>query len=155
MDKKEQDWLIQLTRENQIAQVLQANQYTKEFQLTLSREDAQTLMIGRKEELQRQERVEFGEGIMKKIIYEFCDSPFVYQENYVDSLLRLQEIFYLYKNESLDECTDDELLEYMKQAFDGECQGDFEYLENTALESFAREIRANSKSFIGGNEDDI
>ena len=120
MDKKGQDWLIQLTMENQMTHILQANQYTQEFQLSLSREDAQMLMNGRKEELQRQERVEFGEGIMNKIIYEFCDSPFIYQENYVDSLLRLQEIFYLYKNESMDECTDDELLEYMKQSFDGE-----------------------------------
>ena len=33
------------------------------------------------------------------------------QENYADTLMRLQDIFYLYKNESLDELTDDELLE--------------------------------------------
>ena len=30
------------------------------------------------------------------------------QENYADTLMRLQDIFYLYKNESLDELTDDE-----------------------------------------------
>ena len=55
--------------------------------------------------------------------------------------MRLQESFYLYKNESLDELTDDELLEFMKEAFDGRCQGSLEYLEETVLEEFARNIR--------------
>ena len=48
------------------------------------------------------------------------------QENYADTLMRLQDIFYLYKNESLDELTDDELLEYMKEKFDGICAGDLD-----------------------------
>jgi hypothetical protein len=34
------------------------------------------------------------------------------QENYCESLARLEEIFYLFKNEMLDEITDDELLEF-------------------------------------------
>lgn len=63
------------------------------------------------------------------------------QENYADTLMRLQDIFYLYKNESLDELTDDELLEYMKEKFDGICAGDLDYLEGTVLDTFAREVR--------------
>lgn len=80
MDLKEQDWLMQLTMENHIVQVLQTNQYTEGFQLSMTREDATKLMIGRKEELQMQERVEFGEGIPKKLIYAFCDSPYIIQD---------------------------------------------------------------------------
>ncbi len=57
------------------------------------------------------------------------------QENYADTLMRLQDIFYLYKNESLDELTDDELLEYMKEKFDGICAGDLDYLEGTELDT--------------------
>ena len=49
-------------------------------------------------EKQKQKRVEFGEGIVPKIIYEFCDSNYIDQNNYVDTIIRLQEIFYLYKN---------------------------------------------------------
>ena len=47
------------------------------------------------------------------------------------------------------ELTDDDLLEFMKEAFDGECEGDLEYLEDTALEEFARSIRREGKSFLG------
>ena len=55
---------------------------------------------------------------MTKIIYEFCDSDFIDQNNYVDTIIRLQEIFYLFKNEMQDEITDDELLHLMKEQFE-------------------------------------
>lgn len=87
---------------------------------------------------------------MRKI----CDSPYIYQDNYLDSLERLQEIFYLYKNESLDEITDDELLDYMKYKFDGICQGSLDYLEDTCLERFARNIRGETRKFFGKYEED-
>ena len=37
----------------------------------------------------------------------------------------------------------------MRDAFNGECQGSLEYLEETCLEQFARDIRANTRKFIG------
>lgn len=76
------------------------------------------------------------------------------QENYADTLMRLQDIFYLYKNESLDELTDDELLEYMKEKFDGICAGDLDYLEGTVLDTFAREVRTGTKKYIGKYRED-
>ncbi len=54
---------------------------------------------------------------------------------------RKEDMFYLYKNESLDEITDDELIEFMKDQFDGPCQGSLDHLEDTGLEAFARRIR--------------
>ena len=96
----------------------------------------------RKDTLQKQKRVEFGEGIVPKIIYEFCDSNYIDQNNYVDTIIRLQEIFYLYKNEMQDEITDDELLHLMKEQFELICFGDLDYLEGTCLANFAQAIRA-------------
>ena len=93
--------------------------------------------------------VEFGKGVLEKLIYAFCDSSYIYQENYVDTLSRLQDIFYLYKNESMDELTDDELIEYMRKTFDETCHGSLDYLEETCLEEFARNIRRSTHKFIG------
>ena len=106
-------------------------------------------MERRKEDLKEQQRIEFGEGILPKLIFTFCDSPYIYQDNYVDTIIRLQEIFYSYKNEVMDELTDDELLDFMKKAFDGECKGSLEYLEETALEQYARNVRKEGESFFG------
>ena len=101
----------QLSEKNEITAVLNTNQYTERFGLVLSEEEAKLLVQERFESLKEQQRVEFGKGILDKLIYAFCDSAYIFQDNYVDAITRLQEIFYLYKNESMDELTDDELID--------------------------------------------
>lgn len=144
---EEKNWLDLLSGQTQIAQVLDTNQYTERFGLALTNEDAQLLVQERTNALRTEQRVEFGQGILPKIIYMFCDSAYITQANYRDTLIRLQEIFYLYKNEMLDEITDDELLEFMKEQFEGVCYGDLDYLEGTCLDIFAQAIRAGYSGY--------
>lgn len=139
MDK---DWIVLLQQKNQLEKVLETNKATEQFGLVLNEQDAKLILEERKDTLQKQKRVEFGEGIVPKIIYEFCDSDYIDQNNYVDTIIRLQEIFYLYKNEMQDEITDDELLHLMKEQFELICFGDLDYLEGTCLANFAQAIRA-------------
>jgi len=117
------------------------NSSTEKFGVKLTEQEALQLFKSRISNLRELERVEFGEGILQKLIFAFCDSPYIYQDNYVSTLEALQEIFYEYKNETLDGLTDDELIEFMKEHFDGDCQGSIEYLEETCLEKLARKIR--------------
>lgn len=131
------------------AAIQNMNDYTQQFGLTLSEEEAGLLACARRESLKEQQRVEFGGGILEKLMRAFCESAYIYQEIWADTLTRLQDIFYLYKNESMDELTDDELIEVMREAFDGECQGSLEYLEDTCLEDFARKVRAGTHKFFG------
>ena len=139
MDK---NWMALLQQQNQLGKVLETNQVTKHFGLVLSEQDAKLILDERKKSLQEQRRIEFGEGIAPKIIYEFCDSDFIDRNNYADTIIRLQEIFYLFKNEMNDEITDDELLHLMKEQFELLCFGDLDYLESTCLVNFAQVIRA-------------
>lgn len=156
-DGKIPNWFNLIVSQTGIQTILDTNQYTKQFGVTLSEKETKLLLQERTHALQEQERVEFQGGILPKLIFTFCDSPYIYQDNYVDTLGRLQEIFYLYKNESLDELSDDELLEYMKQEFNSVCQGSLDYLEDTCLEQFARDIRKGTHRFIGKyhEEDDV
>lgn len=152
------NWLDVLQSQNQLAKVIETNQYTERFGLALSQQDAQLILDNRKTALHEQRRVEFGEGIVPKIIFEFCDSDFIDQSNYVDTIIRLQEIFYLYKNEMNDEITDDELLHLMKEQYEMQCHGDLDYLESTCLSDFARVIRAgygDLRNFSGGGLDEV
>lgn len=143
---------LEFLEKYQIKSIMETNAYTGKFGLNLSEEDVCILVKERKSTLREQQRVEFGEGILKKLIFAFCDSDFIYQENYTETMIRLQEIFYLYKNESMDELTDDELISYMREVFDGKCQGSLEYLEDTCLEAFARSIRKQTHKFMGRYE---
>lgn len=141
------NWLDMLQNKNQLSKVIETNRFTEQFGLTLSQQDAQLILENRKTTLSEQKRVEFGEGIVPKMIHEFCDSDYIDQNNYVDTIIRLQEIFYLYKNEMNDEITDDELIHLMKEQYENLCFGDLEYLESTCLSDFARAIRAGYEGF--------
>ena len=90
MDEK--DLLERLLGHNQMQKIMEMNHKTEAFGLVLTEEDAQILMERRMESLKEQQRVEFGEGILPKLIFTFCDSP-ISIVNYVDTLIRLQEIF--------------------------------------------------------------
>ena len=136
-------------QQNQLGKVLETNKETEHFGLALTLQYAELIVQERKNSLKEQRRIEFGEGIVTKIIYEFCDSDFIDQNNYVDTIIRLQEIFYLFKNEMQDEITDDELLHIMKEQFEQLCFGDLDYLEGTCLANFAQAIRAGYGGYQG------
>ena len=144
---KEKNFMELFSEKNQLQKVMETNKKTEQFGLELSQENAKLLVEARGEELKRQKRVEFGEGILPKIIFAFCDSSYITEDSYVETLCRLQEIFYLFKNESMDLLTDDELLDFMREQFEQTCFGDLDYLESTCLESFAREVRADYRTY--------
>ena len=137
-----QNWLELMNNQTWLAQVGETNQYTEQFGLVLSPQDAELLLAEKNAILKAERRVEFGPGIMPQIIYTFCDSSYISQADYAATLIRLQEIFYMYKNEMLDEITDDELLGFMREQFENVCFGDLDYLEGTCLDLFAQAVRA-------------
>lgn len=138
----EKNWIAFLQQETQLAEVIETNRLTGQFGLVLSEQDAKLILEERRNTLREQKRVEFGSGMTVRIIEAFCDSDFINQDNYVELIIRLQEIFYLYKNEMMDEISDDELLHFMREQFDQTCFGDPDYLEGTCLNIFSQAIRA-------------
>ncbi len=117
------------------------NELTARYGLALSEAQMQALVEGRFGALIDTGRVEFGEGVLKKLIYAFCDSPYVIQDNYEETILELQDSFYYYKNESMGLIADDELIGFMKIVFDGRAQGSLEYLTGTSLDELCRYAR--------------
>ena len=134
--------LMIINEKMQEKSIMKANVRTEKFGLVLSQEDVHAIITEKRVTLREERRLELGESIVPKIIDAFCDSPFISQNNYLQTLISLQHIFFEYKNEMDDEITDDELLNFMKEQFDGVCYGDTDYLETTCLDVFARAVRA-------------
>ncbi|MEA4964545.1 MAG: DUF6323 family protein [Oscillospiraceae bacterium] len=132
-------------RQMQLASAMQelriCNQFSEKYGLALSESEIQELVSCRAKALQDTGRVEFGGGVLPKLVYAFCDSPFLDQENYEAILAELQDAFYYFKNESVDRISDDELIDYMVQVFNGRAQGSAEYLTGTSLEELCRYAR--------------
>ena len=123
---------------NVLAEIKSCNEVTKKYGLTLTDEQIAELADGRQKALRDTDRIEFSGGILKKLILAFCDSPYLTQENYLETMYDLQEAFYFFKNESYDMISDDEMIEHMRTYFDGYAQGATEYIIGTSLEELCR-----------------
>ena len=87
-------------KQAEIANIKKCNEYTSKYGLVLSDNQISNILERRKEVLKETGRVELREGIIDKLIKEFCDSQYINQENYAETLYELIEIFYEYKKES-------------------------------------------------------
>lgn len=122
-------------------EILQYNRISARFGQALTPGQAQMLAEARQQTLQATHRVEFGTGLLQKLVSTFCDSPFIAPADYADTLAALQDIFYHFKNQTQNRISDDELLAAMCSAFNGPCQGSLELLRGRELEKLARLIR--------------
>jgi len=118
--------------------------------LSLATQDIQALVAGRLESLQVSDRVEFGGGVVKQIVLAFAGSPHMSQENFVQTVIELQELFYEFKNESLEQIPDDDLISKMRSLFDDPAEGDLGYLAEALFDGLARHVR---EEIVGGVDD--
>ena len=130
-----------LVQKQAVNEVMKMNDTTMKYGLMLTEQQSIALVETRSFALRNTGRIEFGGGVIDKIIYEFCDSPYISMHNYDAILHEIMEAFYYYKNETLDLISDDELIGYMKKMFDGVCQGSVELLSGRELERLARNLR--------------
>ena len=136
-----------------VAEIINCNEITSRYGLTLSQAKAQELIETRAFALSCNGRIEFSGGVSNKLIIKFCDSPYLSQFNYATILNELLETFYYFKNETLDEISDDELISLMKKYFDRNCQGSMELLQHRELEALARNIRYGISDYANLCED--
>jgi hypothetical protein len=136
-----------------IADIKQTNEDTLQFGLKLSEKDIRAVIAHRTEALKSTGRIEFSGEIIKKIICSFCDSPYILQENYVEIINDLVETFYFYKNETLEEISDDELIDFMKEYFDNKCQGDLDLLRDKYLERVAHNVKFGILDYFDVDQD--
>lgn len=116
------------------------------YGLTLTDADVADLVELRGKALRSAGRVEFGGGILPKLIRAFCSSPYVDRYNYAAVLGELQDAFYYFKTESQEQFSDDELIEFMVGVFNGEAAGSPELLSAISLEDLCRWARNGSNS---------
>lgn len=130
----------------EVQELSDCNDFSARFGLALSERQLKNLVVKRFDALKDTGRIEFGSGILKKLIYAFCDSPYIYPGNYEETLIELQDLFYLFKNESEDRIPDDDLIDFMKETFDGKAQGSLSYLAGSPFDELSRNMRYGYKA---------
>lgn len=121
--------------------ILRCNEQISTHGLIISERQAVAIAEANSTALKSNGRMEFGGETIKKLILSFSDSPFLCQDNFSDTVCELIDIFYHYKNETLDTISDDELISIMRDTFDGICGGDLEFLSSTVLNMLSRQVK--------------
>lgn len=127
-----------------VAAVLNCNKVSSAFGLILTYEQAVELVETRFIALKATGRLEFGGGIIEKIIFEFCDSLYIQQSEYSNTINYLVELFYQFKNASEDRLNDDELISLMRKSFDC-CNGSLELVEGRVFENLVELLKEENK----------
>lgn len=137
--------------EKEIGEIIALNERTAEFGLILTRKDAEEIVAAKREALKNSDRVEISGDVSVKLIGAFCDSPYIEQSTYKNTVNRLIDLFYELKNETNDLISDGEAIAFMKKSFNGECNGSLELLAYKTLPEFAAAVRREKgKSMFDG-----
>lgn len=132
---QEETFALFAQNRTETARALRAcNAQTARYQLTLSEAEIGMLLRAREDALRETGRVEFGESILPRLALALCDSPYISQADYAQTLAAVQALFYRCKTESGGRLTDSALLRLLRETFDGPAQGSLDYLAQTALE---------------------
>lgn len=108
--------------------LIECNTFLNEYGLSLSSEDISSIIERRSLALKNNKRIELDGGIIDKVIREFFDSPYISNDNLVETINEIIELFYYYKNETNDLISDDDLLKLMRKHYDYFAKGDLDYL---------------------------
>ena len=130
------------TTKAEIQTIESYNEKTARYGLMLSKDDINELIESKYEIMKETGRVELNNDVLSTLIYEFCDSPYINQDEYKETLVYLQDLFYNIKSECVDPNTkedlvaDDDLIKYMAKQFNNRCGGDLEELSSVCFEKY-------------------
>ncbi len=126
------------------SQILALRDRAISYGLVISPKDASAIAAVGVEQLHEQERVEFAQSAVVKIIEKFMESSYISQQDFVETISELIGIFYEVKEESLDILTDDDVISAMFDCFENISNGDIELLRTRDLERLIRRARGEA-----------
>lgn len=128
------------------------NKATAKYGLRLTEQQALGLVQRRGEALRATGRVEFGRGVIRELVLGFCDSPYLSQENYEETIADVQDVFYRRKEDSEvgEAMSDDDLVAALRYAFDHEAGGSTDVLADMPLAA----LRAHAERGRAGDYDE-
>ena len=128
------DTFLLINNEEETHQIMQCQDIINQYGLILTREDGKDFITTRQNTLKDIGRIEFRSTIIQQLIEEFCDCTFINKYNFPETMNALIEIFYYYKDAMEEILSDEEIIHYLKYAFEGRCQGSLELLAEEQLD---------------------
>ncbi|KPI54993.1 hypothetical protein KW94_05080 [Clostridioides difficile] len=120
-------------------ELLETNEESKEYGLTLSESDVKDIITSRNYTLKGYGRIELDIKTTKQLIENIYKSQFTNINDYLETINDMQEIFYYLKNETDDKICDDEIIELLDELYE-KFSGNLDNVRGEADE-FAKEFK--------------
>jgi len=140
-----------------VRDLVSLNPFTRNHGLIITEEAARYIMSARKEALRYNGRVEFKSDAILRLVRAFSASPYIFQNNFHESIGEIIDLFYYIKNETENRISDDDLISELLEIFNGTCQGEIELLQSKGLEKIVRRFRMGDEEIwedYGDGEED-
>ena len=118
-------------------QILEINDKSVDYGLVLSPKDVEEVIKSRKDSLKTYGRIDLNMDITEKIMEILYTSQYTDKDDYLELINDLQDIFYYLKNETLDEISDNEILDKISEFYE-KTSGRIDNVQNLS-EKFANE----------------
>lgn len=133
--------------QKEVTGILKCNDVSSRYGIILKESDARELVAVRQEIVNEVGLIEFKSIIVEAIVLAFCDSQFITKYDYLDMLSQLVEIFYYYRTEVDELMSDEDIIKYMRLAFEGTCQGSLDWLSDHQLNKLLDDLCNNKDIF--------
>lgn len=120
-------------------QILEINDKSVDYGLVLSPKDVEEVIKSRKDSLKTYGRIDLNMDITEKIMEILYTSQYTDKDDYLELINDLQDIFYYLKNETLDEISDNEILDKISEFYE-KTSGRIDNVQNLS-EKFANDYR--------------
>lgn len=120
-------------------ELLKINDESSAYGLILTPQDVEEIIKSRGYSLKNYGRIDLNMDVTKKLINKIYTSQYTDKNDYVEIINDLQDIFYYLKNETLDEISDNEIIDIIVEFYE-KTSGRIENIQNLT-EKFALEYK--------------
>ncbi|UPA31317.1 DUF6323 family protein [Terrisporobacter glycolicus] len=120
-------------------ELLKINDESSAYGLILTPQDVEEIIKSRGYSLKNYGRIDLNMDVTKKLINKIYTSQYTDKDDYVEIINDLQDIFYYLKNETLDEISDNEIIDIIVEFYE-KTSGRIENIQNLT-EKFALEYK--------------
>lgn len=120
-------------------ELLKINDESSVYGLILTPQDVEEIIKSRGYSLKNYGRIDLNMDVTKKLINKIYTSQYTDKDDYVEIINDLQDIFYYLKNETLDEISDNEIIDIIVEFYE-KTSGRIDNIQNLT-EKFALEYK--------------
>ncbi|MCH3963351.1 MAG: DUF6323 family protein [Clostridium sp.] len=144
---------ISMSRYDRTNEIIKLNKQLKKEGIVLTVKDAKEIITERDKTLKSTGRMEINMDVIHSIIKEVGKSPYVNQENAVETVNDIYEVFHYLKNSTSDLLSDSEILESIMFFYNEIYRGSIELVMGKGVEKIVCNFK-NGRDLINTKEEE-